>query len=381
MINSSFKSYFSIIKDFRQEGKILHNLIDILFISIAASVAGADEWETVMLFAQEREEWLKKFIELPNGIPSIHTFRRVFRMIDTKQFEKCFIYWIKNIARETKGKVIAIDGKTARGAKDTTEDKSPIHIVSAWMSQTGLVLGQVKTDEKSNEITAIPELLDLLFIEGATVTTDALGTQKEIAKKIYKDKKANYVLALKKNHETMYNDVDDYFKFAIKENFKDISYQYFKKSEKGHGRIETREYYLITDISWLEGKESWCGLQSIGMAKCRSIRKGKETEEIRYFLCSISTISSFAEAVREHWGVESMHWTLDVSFGEDKSRIRKDNEAENFALLRKIAINILKIEKKNDSPKRPQSYKTKRMKAFINVEFLEKVLIDNILEA
>lgn len=380
MINSGFKSYFSIIKDFRQEGKILHNLIDILFISIAASVAGADEWETVMLFAQEREEWLKKFIELPNGIPSIHTFRRVFRMIDPKQFEKCFIFWVKNIARETKGKVIVIDGKTARGAKDKGEEKSPIHIVSAWMSQTGLVLGQVKTDEKSNEITAIPELLDLLFIEGATVTTDALGTQKDIAKKINKDKKANYVLALKKNHETMYKDVDDYFNFAIEENFNDICYQYFKKSEKGHGRIETREYYLITDISWLEGKEAWYGLQSIGMAKCRSIRKGKETEEIRYFLCSISTVSEFAEAVREHWGVESMHWTLDVTFGEDKSRIRKDFEAENFALLRKIAINILKIEKKNDSPKKPQSYKSKRMKAFINVEFLEKVLIDNILE-
>ncbi len=378
MKKTSFESYFSMIQDLRQQGKVLHKLIDVLFIAVAAFIAGADDWEIVILFAQQREQWLRKFIELPNGIPSVHTFQRVFRMIDPKQFEKCFMYWVKEIARDTKGKVVAIDGKTVRGAKDMGQEKSPIHIVSAWINQNSLILGQVKTDEKSNEITAIPELLDLLFIKGATVTTDAMGCQRDIARKIIKEKEANYVLALKMNHETLYNDVADYFKFATKENFKDISYQYIKTSEKGHGRIEIREYYLITDITWLEGKEAWEGLKAIGMAISRCIRNGKETEEIRYFLCSITNGTDFANAVREHWGIESMHWTLDVTFGEDKSRIRKENEPENAALLRKIALNFLKIEKKNDQ--KQQSYKAKRYLAFINEKFLEKVMIDNILD-
>ena len=374
---SSFVSYFSMIQDLRQQGKVLHNLMDVMFIAVAAFIAGADDWEIVILFAKQHLDWLKKFLELPNGIPSVHTFRRVFRMIDPKQFEKCFIYWVKEIARNTKGAVVAIDGKTARGARDVGQEKSPIHIVCAWMNKNGLVLGQVKTEEKSNEITAIPELLDLLYLKGATITTDAMGAQKDIARKIIKEKEANYVLALKKNHEILHNDVEDYFKFAFTENFKDISYQYVKTSEKGHGRIEIREYYLITDISWLEGKEAWEGLKAIGMAKNRCTRNSKETEEIRYFISSITNGTDFANAVREHWGIESMHWTLDVTFGEDKSRIRKENEPENAALLRKIALNFLKIEKKNDQ--KQQSYKAKRYLAFVNEKYLEKVMIDNIL--
>jgi len=375
--NSTFMSYFSIIRDLRQQGKVLHNLMDVMFIAVAAFIAGADDWEIVILFAEQHLEWLKKFLELPNGIPSVHTFRRVFRMIDPKQFEKCFIYWVKEIARDTKGTIVAIDGKTARGARDAGQEKSPIHIVSAWINKNGLVLGQVKTNEKSNEIKAIPELLDLLYLKGATITTDAMGAQKDIARKIVKEKEANYVLALKKNHETLHNDVEDYFNFAIKEDFKDIPYQYVKTSEKGHGRIETREYYLITDISWLDGKETWEGLKAIGMSKNRCIRKDIVTEETRYFIASITNGSDFANAVREHWGIESMHWTLDVTFGEDKSRIRKENEPENAALLRKIALNFLKIEKKNDVKK--QSYKAKRYLAFVNEKYLEKVMIDNIL--
>jgi predicted transposase YbfD/YdcC len=274
-----------------------------MFIAVAAFVAGADDWEIVMLFAEQHEDWLKKFLELPNGLPSIHTFRRVFRMIDPKQFEKCFILWVKEIARDTKGAVVAIDGKTARGAREAGQDKSPIHIVSAWMNKNSLVLGQVKTNEKSNEITAIPELLDLLSIKGATVTIDAMGTQKDIVRKIIKDNEANYVVALKMNHENLYKDVEDYYNFAIKESFKDIPYQYVKTTEKGHGRIETREYYLVTDISWLDAKESWEGLKAIGMSINRCIRNGKDTIEIRYFLASITNGSDFANAVRDHWGI------------------------------------------------------------------------------
>ncbi len=377
MINSSFRSYFSILKDLREAGKVLHNLIEILFIAVAAFVAGADDFDDVVIFAQEREEWLRKYLELPNGIPSVHTFRRIFRMIDSKQFEKCFIYWVKSIARDTKGTVVAIDGKTARGAKEAHQDKSPIHIVSAWLNKNSLVLGQIKTNEKSNEITAIPELLDLLSIGGATVTMDAMGTQKTIAHKIIKDNGANYVLALKMNHENMYIDVETYFKFAKSEEFKDIPFQYIKTLEKGHGRLETREYYLITDIDWLAEKDNWEGLKSIGMAVNKTIRKGVTTEEVRYFLCSITNGGDFSEAVRTHWGIESMHWTLDVTFGEDKSRIRKENEPENTALLRKMALNLLKIEKKNDT--KQLSYKGKRFTASLNENYLEKIMIDNIL--
>lgn len=215
----------------RQQGKVLHNLIDVLFIAVAAFIAGADDWEIVVAFAQKREAWFKKFLELPNGIPSINTFRRIFRMINSKQFEKCFIYWVKDIARKSKGRFVAIDGKTVCGAKDGDQVTSPIHLVSAWLSKNGLVLGQVKTNEKSNEITAIPELLDLLFIKGAVITIDAMGTQKDISKKIIKENEADYVLALKLNQPTLYQDVSDYFQLALKENFKDISYQFVRTAD------------------------------------------------------------------------------------------------------------------------------------------------------
>ena len=380
---TSFDSYFSVIQDLRQQGKVLHKLIDILFIAVAGFLAGADDWDIVIMFAEERIDWFKKYLELPNGIPSVHTFRRVFRIIEPKQFEKCFILWTKDIARRSKGSVVAIDGKTVRGAKDAGREKSPVHIVSAWSSQNHLFLGQVKTDEKSNELTAIPELLDLLLLNGSIVTLDAMGTQKDIARKIVKDKEADYVLALKKNQENLYKDVEDYFIFAREENFKGIEYQFTRTVEKGHGRIDVREYYLISDISWLESRKGWEGLRAVGKVVCRSRQKDKETEETRYFLSSITNITDFSNAVREHWGIESMHWILDVVFNEDKSRIRKENEPENAALLRKMALNILKIDTQQDKANdvRPRSYNAKRYKAAVNVNYLEKVMIDNILNS
>jgi predicted transposase YbfD/YdcC len=365
----------------RQQGKVLHKLLDILFIAVAGFIAGADDWELVIMFAESRIEWFKKYLELPNGIPSVHTFRRVFRMIDSKQFEKCFIRWVKEISRRSKGDIVAIDGKTARGAIEADQDKSPIHIVSAWTSQNNLFLGQVKTDEKSNEITAIPELLDLLFLRGSIVTIDAMGTQKSIAAKIVNEKEADYVLSLKKNHENLYKDVADYFQFAKDETFKDIEYQFIRTVDKGHGRIETREYYLISDVSWLEDLKEWAGLKAIGMVVSNRKENGKESVDTRYYLSSVTDGNKFAEAVREHWGIESMHWLLDVTFKEDKSRIRKENEPENAALLRKMALNILKIDTQKDKANnvRPHSYNAKRYKASLNVDYLEKVMIDNVL--
>lgn len=378
---TSFHSYFSVIHDLRQQGKVLHKLIDVLFIAVAAFIAGADDWEIVILFAEERKQWLKKYLELPNGIPSVHTFRRVFRLIDPKQFEKCFILWTKEIARRSKGDIIAIDGKTIRGAKDNGNDTSKIHIVSAWSSQNNLFLGQVKTDEKSNEITAIPELLDLLYIKGNIISVDAMGTQKKIAEKIYKEKEANYVLALKKNQETLYDEVERYFQYALEIQFKDMEYQSVRTVEKGHGRMEVREYYLTSDISWLESRKDWLGLKSIGMVISHCTRGDVKTTDTRYFIASINGITEFSNTVRQHWGIESCHWTLDVTFKEDASRIRKENEPENAALLRKMALNILKIDTQMDKAKdiRPHSYNAKRYKAAINNDFLEKVMIDNIL--
>jgi predicted transposase YbfD/YdcC len=308
---TSFHSYFSIINDMRQQGKVLHKLMDILFIAVAGFIAGADDWEFVIMFAESRIEWFRKYCELSNGIPSIHTFRRVFRMIEPKQFEKSFILWVKEIARRSRGDIVAIDGKTARGARESSEDKSPIHIVSAWTSQNNLFLGQVRTNEKSNEITAIPELLDLLMLQGSKITLDAMGTQKSIAHKIIKEKEADYVMTLKQNHEILYRDVEDYFKFQLNEKFKDTEYQFVRTAEKGHGRIEVREYYLVTDISWLESRAEWAGLKAIGMVVSKRTEKGNQSIEIRYYLSSITNGTDFSECVRQHWGIESMHWLLD----------------------------------------------------------------------
>ncbi|MCX7923863.1 MAG: ISAs1 family transposase [Clostridia bacterium] len=244
-----------------------------------------------------------------------------------------------------------------------------------------LFLGQVKTDEKSNEITAIPELLDLLYIKGNIISIDAMGTQKKIAEKIYKEKEADYVLALKKNHETLHDEVERYFQYALEVQFKDMEYQSMRTVEKGHGRMEVREYYLTTDISWLEPRKDWAGLKSIGMVISRCTRGNVKTTDTRYFIASINGITEFSNTVRQHWGIESCHWTLDVTFKEDASRIRKENEPENAALLRKMALNILKIDTQMDKAKdiRPYSYNAKRYKAAVNNSFLEKVMIDNIL--
>jgi len=365
------------IRDLRQQGKVLHNLIDILFIAVAAFIAGADDWEIVMEFAKRRESWFKKFLDLPNGIPSISTFQRTFRMIDPKQFEKCFIRWIKEIARISKGSIVAIDGKTVRGAKEGDQEKSPVHIVSAWCNKNSMSLGQIKTNEKSNEITAIPELLDLLYVKGAVITIDAMGAQREIAKKIAKDKEADYVLALKKNQPSLYEEIELYFNSALQDDFKDIQFQHIRTAEKGHGRIEKRNYYLITDISWLQAKKDWFGISGIGMVRCQIEKKGVISEETRYYITSVTSGSLFADAVRTHWGIESMHWVLDVAFKEDQSRIRKENGPENTALLRKMAMNIIKIEKAKDE--KQQSYKAKRFIASLDEAYLEKLMIDNIL--
>jgi predicted transposase YbfD/YdcC len=370
-INKSVLLHFVSIMEKRQEYKIKHNLMEIIFIVLVCTIAGCDDWQDIELFAKEREEWFKKHIELPNGIPSHDTIERVFRWIEPKQFEKCFICWTNGFKLLKDRQTIAIDGKTCRGSSDKSIDRSAIHMVSAWACENSLILGQVKTAEKSNEITAIPELLDLISVKNNIITIDAMGTQKDIAKKII-EKKGDYVLALKGNQSTLQTDVIDYFKFAISEHFKDIDYKYYRTLDKGHGRVEKRKYYLINDINWLNNKENWAGLEGIGMVESTVMKGELQTVETRYFITSLTgTAEEFGNSVRNHWGIESMHWMLDVVFKEDKNHVRKDFAPQNLAVLRRIALNILK---KDTSIKK--SLKIKRFKAALNLDYLTHMVFD-----
>lgn len=373
MKNGDFKDCFGNIEDFRQEWKVKHSLIEILFIAVIATIANANTWLEIGAFAEAKEEWLKKYITLENGIPSHDTFQRVFEHIDSKAFNKAFVNWTNKLSDHTNGRVIAIDGKTVRGSSDG--DQSPIHIVSAWVDENNMILGQVKTDAKSNEITAIPELLDMLFIEKSIVTIDAMGTQKKIAEKIIK-KKGNYVLALKGNHGLFHKEVEEYMQDAIKNDFKDIVCSKKTTLEKGHGRIEKREYIQTNDIDWFSEKEQWKELKSIGMVRRTVKKKDKETIETCYFISSLEAplegeCNLFAKAVRNHWGIESCHWMLDVLFREDASLVRKNNGAENLSMIRKIVMNILKKETPNT---KKISKNMKRFKAGIDEKFLEKII-------
>jgi predicted transposase YbfD/YdcC len=272
---SVFENHFGIIEDKRQETKVMHKLIDILFIAVAGTIANASDWEEIEIFAQKREEWFRKYLELPYGIPTHQTFKRVFQCLDPKQFEKCFIRWVQDIASLSERSIVVIDGKTMRGAYTDEDKKSPIHIVSAWASENGMVLGQVKTNEKSNEITAIPELLDLLTVKDCIITIDAMGTQIKIAEKII-EKKADYVIALKGNQKNLHRDVVDFFDDAEKTEFKEIEYTSTSTTDNGHGRNEIRKYYMVENIEWLSQKEQWKGIKSIGMAVRQCETKGKK---------------------------------------------------------------------------------------------------------
>jgi predicted transposase YbfD/YdcC len=263
--STSITSHFSSLSDPRMEKKTKHDLEDIIVITICAAICGADDWVSVEKYGKAKHDWLKTFLKLPNGIPSHDTFGNVFSVLDPHEFEKCFMSWIRSVCSVTKGQIVAIDGKTLRRSHDKSSNKAAIHMVSAWASENHITLGQTITDAKSNEITAIPELLDLLDIKGCIVTIDAMGCQKKIVEKIVVDKKADYVLSLKGNQGNLHNDIKLFFEMAIKEDFDDISYDSFVTVDGDHGRIETRRHYVVSDIDWLEGKHNWKNLRTIGM--------------------------------------------------------------------------------------------------------------------
>lgn len=338
---------FKNMPDFREEGKVKHKLIDILFIGVVAFISNVESWPNVEAFGNAHEEWLKKYIKLEYGIPSHDTFQRVFENIDTDTFNLLFTKWMKEIATHSKNRIVAIDGKTLCGSHDG--EKKAEHIVNAWVDENNLILGQLKTASKSNEITAIPELLELLYLKDAIITIDAMGTQKKIAEKIIEGE-GNYVLALKGNHKFFSKNVRAFFEKHDKLDYEDIKVAYKITEETGHGRHEIREYTQTSDIESIEGIDTWKGLSSVGKVKRTITKNGKTTVETLYYISSLETpiegdCNLFAKAVRNHWGVESCHWILDVVFHEDNSRIRLNNGAANVSLLRKIALNIVKQEK------------------------------------
>lgn len=361
---------FSDLKDPRIDRTKRHLLTDIIVISICAVICGAEGWEDIEEFAEARKEWFEGILELPGGIPSHDTIGRVFARLDPKEFEKGFIKWVETL-REKLAEVVSLDGKVSRGSHNKATGKKAIGMVSAWAHDNRLVLGQIKVEDKSNEITAIPELLRMLDLKGCIVTTDAMGCQTEIASQIV-SQEADYVLAVKGNQGTLHSEIKQYFDWALKDKFKQTEYSYHETTDGGHGRIEVRRCYSSSDLSWFADKEKWAGLRSIAMVEAeREVLGGEKSIERRYYISSLdSDAQKIGRAVREHWGVEnSLHWVLDVTFREDQSRIRKDNAPENMAILRHMALSLLKQESTTK-----KGVRAKRLKAGWSDSYLLKVL-------
>lgn len=346
----TLSEHFGKVTDPRVDRTKEHKLIDILAIAICAIICGAEGWVDVELFGKSKQPWLATFLELPNGIPSHDTFGRVFSMIDAKQFQLAFIEWVWAVNQLMGRQIVNLDGKCLRGSDDEKLGKRAIYIVSAWAAENGIVLGQRKVDAKSNEITAIPELLKLLAIAGCIVTIDAMGTQTSIAQAIV-DAEADYVLSVKENQGHLFEDLSMLFGVDRELNFKYASsLDYHKTVNKGHGRIDVRECWTTSNPAYLKlirNVENWTALRTIVMIVCTRIIGNQETKETRYYISSLpSNAERILHAVRKHWSIENeLHWVLDVALNEDHSRVRKDQAPENLAVLRHIALNLLKQEK------------------------------------
>jgi len=368
----SIEEHFNNLEDPRRDTKNKYHLFsDILAIAICGAICGANYWTGIAAYGRAKESWLRTFLELPQGIPSHDTFNDIFMKIKPEQFEKCFISWVNAITHLMPGEVISVDGKTLRRSHDKANSKTAIHMVSAWSTSNAVVLGQFKTHEKSNEITAIPMLLEMLSIEKSLVTIDAMGCQKKIAESIL-NQEADYLLAVKENQPSLYEAINQVFWASTEQTFdKNIS-KFEEQTTQGHGRVETRRCWVCDDMDVLTTDISgWKGLKSIVAIESERTVAGKSTLERRVYISSKKRSAKyFLKATRDHWHIENkLHWVLDVSFREDESRLRKGDGAENFTVIRRIALNLLKKEKTEKA-----GVETKRLRAGWDDQYLMKVL-------
>jgi predicted transposase YbfD/YdcC len=370
----SIADSFLKLEDPRIERNKLHKLLDIIIITVCAVICGADNWVEIELFGKKKQEWLRQFLELPNGVPSHDTFGRVFSLLNAEQFQACFYEWVKAVEKVTSGQVIALDGKQLRGSLDGYAGKGAIYMVNAWASANHVAIGQRKVDQKSNEITAIPELLAMLEIAGCIITIDAIGCQTEIAEQII-EKEADYVLALKGNQGHLFADMSELFALCLQEEgpYTPID-DYHKTVNKDHGRIETRECWAIEADPYQESihrLSEWKQVRSLVMVRCKRQIGEEVTSQDRYFISSLAPdAEKLLAAVRSHWGIEnSLHWVLDVVFDEDHSRIRKDHAPQNLAVIRQMALNMLKKEKTTKG-----GVHAKRLQAALDEKYLLKVI-------
>lgn len=364
------QDHFAELTDPRR-GKVTHPLLTIVAIAVCAVICGADDFVSIAHFGRMKRKWLKKFLDLSNGVPSHDRFNQVLAAIRPEEFEQCLLNWITALHDITSGQIIAIDGKTLRRSYDRASGKSAIHMVSAWASANHVSLGQVVVDEKSNEITAIPKLLQMLELKGALVTIDAMGCQVEIARQIV-DQTADYVLAVKGNQPTLHEGIIEHFASHVENDEAFVGRGYHQTSEKAHGRETERDYFVCDVPADLPDASRWPKLRAIGMTVNRTIRDGKETIEGRYYILSRKlTAKQFGDAVRTHWSIEnSLHWQLDVTFGEDQCRVRQGNADTNLSLIRRQALALLKNERTAKV-----GVKTKRLSAALDDDYLTKVLL------
>ena len=368
---------FSSITDFRQSGKIKHPLVNIITITLCATLCGADDWDAIEDYGHAKFEWLSSFLDMSSGVPSHDTISRVFSLLDPIEFQDKFILWVQNVIKKMDNNlvdniqpVVAVDGKTLRRSHDKKNSKTAIHMVNAWCTQNSLALGQIKTEQKSNEITAVPQLLSLLDIKDKLVTADAMSCQKEIVKVCIKSE-ADYLIAVKNNQPTLFKEIENHFHNKKDKNYKRPRIDFFRTEEKNRDRYEIRKCWISPVINQLSMKDDWEGLKTIVCVEnIRTLKKSTSVER-RYYICSKDlTAEKALHACRSHWQVESFHWMLDMGFREDESRSRNENLAENMAVIRQIALNALKLETKTK-----RGIKRKRFNAGLSDEYLKEILM------
>jgi predicted transposase YbfD/YdcC len=366
--------YLGEIEDPRVERNKRHKLLDIMVLTVCAVICGCETWQEIAEYGRLKRRWLKRFLELPNGVPSHDTIRRLFIRLEAEELQRCFLKWVEAVRQHTRGEVVSIDGKTLRRSLDAAKGKPAIHMVSAWAHANGMVLGQRKTDEKSNEITAIPELLKLLQLKGCVVTIDAIGCQAALAKQIV-EKKADYVLAVKANQPNLHEQLKWFFDdIDLNTDLPDGLVDYHRTLEKDHGRIESRECLVSSELDWDKQLKEWPGLKSIAMVRATRSIAANTTVQCRYYLSSLEAdAEQLCRVVRAHWGIEnSLHWVLDMSFREDESRMRAGNSAQNFAVMRHIALNLVKRDTSSKA-----SLKSRRKACGWNDQYLEALLFES----